>query len=126
MERNTFNSNGNSNGTNGTNGTNGNRIQREEHQGLLIQSDNNFSFKPYDRPRNMLYYSYQGRNSGFFIPFLMCFLPFINSLMLVFVIYAINSIEQNASVLTNPNVTNTITKIEHIIDYLCESDIVKC
>lgn len=103
----------------------GNANHREEHEGLLIQSDNNFSFKPYVPPRNMLYYPYQGRNSGFIL-FLMCFLPFVNSLMLVFVIYAINSINQSASILTNPNVTSTVTKIEHIIDYLCESNIVNC
>lgn len=102
--------------------------QREEHQGLLIQSNNNFSYKSYERPRNMLYYSYkgQGHNSRLFIPFLMCFLPFVNSLMLIFLIYAISSIEQNATVLTNPNVTSTITKIENIINYLCENNIVKC
>ena len=100
--------------------------QREEHQGLLIQNDNNFSYKSYDRPRNMLYYSYRGRDPGFFIPFLMCFLPFINALMLVFVIYSINSIDQTVLMLTNENVTNTVTKIEHIIDYLCNSNIIQC
>ena len=109
----------------GTHGTRETRNQVGEYQCLLKQSECDFSYGS-NRPRNMLYYSYQGRDSRFFIPFLMCFLPFINSIMLIFVLYAINSINQTASILTNSNVTNTVTKIEHIIDYLCESKIVSC
>mgnify|MGYP000909799169 CR=1 FL=1 len=103
---------------------------REEEEPLL--SDNNhttiMSYTNYSYPswvRDKTYVNCKNTNC-LIIPFITTFFPVLNSIMLTFVLYAILQINNAALILSNPNVTDTITKIEHIIDYLCDNKIIEC
>lgn len=104
---------------------------KEEKEPLLSDNIHNtlnynmysYLYPKYAHPKNYIYYK---NVKGVFLPFIMCFLPFVNAIMLTFVLYSISQINNVASILSDDNFTNTVTKIEHIINYLCENNIVKC
>jgi hypothetical protein len=93
------------------------------HNNTVSYSNYSYSYPQWGHPKNYVFYK---NINGIFFPFLMCFLPFVNTIMLTFVLYSINQINNVASILSNPNVTNTITKIEDIIDYLCQTKVIEC